>query len=71
MNWIHLITNAIWVYCVLLGVAFFITYHSHARQRARRVKKCGNGNGGRIDRRNLLFAQRDDRTDSDRAHRGD
>ena len=29
------------IYCVLFAVAFHITRHTPARQRARRIKKCG------------------------------
>jgi putative copper export protein len=42
MNWLHIIAEGVWIYGALFAVALVITYHTHARQRARRIKKCGN-----------------------------
>ncbi|MFY9984062.1 MAG: hypothetical protein WAK31_04860 [Chthoniobacterales bacterium] len=42
MNWLHIIAQGVWIYGALFAFAWPITYYTHARQRGRRIKKCGN-----------------------------
>ena len=40
LNLIPVIAWGGFIYCALLAVALLVTYHTPARRRARRIKKC-------------------------------